>query len=246
MSTLHLDDLDLHYELHGSGPPLLLLHGFFGAGGDLLPFVGELGRTHQLIVPDLRGHGRSTNRSGTFTHRQCAADIAALLDALGIGRVRAFGLSGGGSSLLHLATQQPDRVEAMVLVSCPTHFPPQARAIQRHFALESLPPAELAAMRARHVRGEAQLAALVAQAHAFADDHDDLAFTPADLGTIRARTLILYGDRDELYPVEMAVGMYRAIPSAALWVLPNSGHSAVFRMDKGELLRGLGAFFDQP
>jgi pimeloyl-ACP methyl ester carboxylesterase len=53
-------------------------------------------------------------------------------------------------------------------------------------------------------------------------------FTPASLAKITASTLIVYGDRDFLYPVEMAVEMYRAIPRSALWVMPNGGHGPVF------------------
>jgi pimeloyl-ACP methyl ester carboxylesterase len=53
-------------------------------------------------------------------------------------------------------------------------------------------------------------------------------FTPPLLNTITASTLIVYGDRDFLYPIEMAVEMYRAIPRAALWVVPNGGHGPVF------------------
>jgi len=58
--------------------------------------------------------------------------------------------------------------------------------------------------------------------------YDDMNFTPPALSKIATRTLIVNGDRDPLYPVEMAVEMYRAIPRSALWVLPNSGHGPVF------------------
>jgi pimeloyl-ACP methyl ester carboxylesterase len=60
------------------------------------------------------------------------------------------------------------------------------------------------------------------------DSHDDMAFTPPLLGTIAARTLIVHGDRDPLYPVELAIEMYRSIPESALWVVPNAGHGPVF------------------
>jgi len=60
------------------------------------------------------------------------------------------------------------------------------------------------------------------------DSHDDMAFTPPLLATITARTLIVHGDRDPLYPVELALEMYRSIPSSALWVVPNGGHGPIF------------------
>jgi pimeloyl-ACP methyl ester carboxylesterase len=60
------------------------------------------------------------------------------------------------------------------------------------------------------------------------DSYDDMNFTPSSLSKITAPTLIVYGDRDPLYPVEMAVEMYRAIPRSALWVVPNGGHGPIF------------------
>jgi pimeloyl-ACP methyl ester carboxylesterase len=79
----------------------------------------------------LRGHGRSTNPSKEFTFRQLSLDVFSLLDHLGVERCKAIGLSMGAKTLLHLATQQPARVEAMVLLSAAPYFPEQARAIMR-------------------------------------------------------------------------------------------------------------------
>ena len=83
-------------------------------------------------------------------------------------------------------------------------------------------------MRKRHKLGNEQIAALWDWQRGMKDDYDDMNFTPQTLAKITASTLIVYGDRDPLYPVEMAVGMYHAIPKAALWVVPNGGHGPVF------------------
>ena len=216
---------DLHHPEASGATPLLLLHGFFGAASDWTPLLPGFGAAQRIVVPDLPGHGRSRRpSSGRFTHREAAGDVLALLDELAIPRVRAVGLSGGGNVLLHLATRAPERVEAMAIVSATTHFPEPARAIQRHFTLETFDAAELERVHARHPGGVAQVDWLVQQARGFADSYDDLCFTAAELGGIRARTLIVYGDRDPLYPVEIAVAMYRGIPGSALWVVPGGGH----------------------
>src|SRR5215813_10353528 len=104
--SIRHDGADLHYEVRGDGEPLLLLHGFTGAGGDwtYLFDLDALARRYRLIIPDARGHGRSTNPSGAFSHRQCARDVLALCDHLGVGRCKAIGLSLGGNTLLHVAT----------------------------------------------------------------------------------------------------------------------------------------------
>ena len=64
-----------------------------------------------------------------------------------------------------------------------------------------------------------------------------MSFTPPALSQISARTLIVYGDRDPLYAVEMAVEMFRAIPRAALWVVPGGGHGPIFGESAGEFVR---------
>lgn len=226
--TASINDIEMYYELHGAGEPLLLLHGFTGAGVDWDFIFTDPPRGYQLIIPDLRGHGRSTNPSKTFTHRQCARDLVALLDHLQVERTKAIGLSGGGNALLHVATQQPHRIEAMTLASTTTHFPEQARSVMRLFKLDALSPEEQSQMRRRHVYGDNQLRLLFAQAKGFADRHDDMNLTPADLAKIEARTLIVQGDRDPFYPVSLSVEMYAAIPRAALWIIPNAGHLPVF------------------
>lgn len=227
--TVHLNDIDLHYETRGRGEPLLLLHGMTGCSGDWA-YAGrdELEKEYTLIVPDARGHGRSTNPGGTLTHRQQALDALALLDHLGLRRCKAIGTSMGGNTLLHAATLQPDRIEAMVLVSATPYFPEQARALMRQVPVETQPEAEWRAMRERHPHGDEQILALWRAQRALADSHDDVCFTPPSLARIKARTLLVQGDRDPLYPVELTLEMYRAIPRAALWILPEAGHGPIF------------------
>src|SRR5947209_1773099 len=104
--TVHINGFDLHYEERGEGEPLVLLHGFMGSSDNWRHAfdLDELSREYRLIMPDARGHGRSTNPTGTFSFRQCAIDAFALLEYLEIDRFRAIGFSLGGNSLLHMAT----------------------------------------------------------------------------------------------------------------------------------------------
>src|SRR5690348_12269044 len=114
MPIARVNGLDLCYQLDGEGPPLLFLHGFSGSGGDF-KYSGRdrFAQHHRLIVPDLRGHGRTANPLPTLTHKQLALDVIALLDQLEVPTVRAIGISMGANTLLHLATLSPARVEAM-------------------------------------------------------------------------------------------------------------------------------------
>jgi pimeloyl-ACP methyl ester carboxylesterase len=220
--------VDLHYETFGEGEPLLWLHGFFGAGSDWRHIFTEAPAGYRLIAPDLRGHGASANPSDEFSFRQAAVDVLALLRRLDVKHARAIGLSGGGITLLHMAAAEPDCVASMVVVSAPPYFPVQARALQRQTSEAMFGAAEMELMRARHKQGESQIQKLFAQSRAFADTYDDVNFTPAQLSTIAAETLVVFGDRDPLYPVSLAVDLYSAIPKSFLWVVPNGGHGPVF------------------
>ena len=226
--TADVNGLQLFYRDHGSGMPLLLLHGFMGTGDDWRHVFAAPLDGYRVIAPDLRGHGRSTNPSGMFRFADVARDILALLDHLGLNRVRAIGMSAGANTLLHMATQQPSRIDALIHVSGTPRFPEPARTMMRSMTEESRSEAEWAEMRGRHVHGDDQIRALWRHARGFADDHQDMNFDAASLAAIAARSLVVHGDRDPLYPVELAVELYRAIPDAALWVVPNGGHGPIF------------------
>lgn len=222
--TVTLDDMQMYYVDAGEGEPLLLLHGYTGASNDWAFCFDEFAREYRLIIPDLRGHGRSTNPSGQYTQRQAARDVHALLNHLGINRFKAIGASGGGNILLHLATQQPECVEAMVLMSAVSYYPEQARKIMRSYTVEQVPDDERQRLHQRHPGGDEQIQELFRLGRAFEEQYDDMNFTPPYLSTIIARTLIIFGDRDPFYPVSIALEMYNAIPHSYLWVVPNGGH----------------------
>jgi pimeloyl-ACP methyl ester carboxylesterase len=228
--TVELSGLRMYYETEGVGEPLLLLHGGTGCRQDWV-YAGrdQFVREYAVIAPDARGHGRTSNPQTTITHRQCAMDTLALLDRLGISKCRAIGLSMGGNILLHMATLQPNRIEAMVVVSATMYFPEQARAIMRQVpAPGNQPTEERERMRGSHQRGDEQITNLWRWTRDMQDSYDDMNFTPSSLSRVRASTLIVYGDRDPLYPVEMAIALYRAIPRSSLWVFPNGHHGPVF------------------
>ena len=240
--TIEVGGVRLYYEIHGSGEPLLFLHGFTGSGGDWQYLGGDLAARWRIIAPDLRGHGRSTNPSGTFLFREVARDVRALLDALGLPRVKAIGISGGGIALMHLARQDAARVDSMVLVSAPPYFPDEARAIMRAFSPDTRTEVEWAELRARHHGDDDQIRRLLLQGQGFADSYDDVNFTPDALSRIAAETLIVFGDRDPLYPVRLAFDLTASIPRSHLWVVPNGGHSPVFGPMAASFLETAEAF----
>lgn len=232
-----VNDIEIYYEDYGEGVPLILLHGFIHYSQYWKPFVDDFANHYRVILVDLRGHGRSTNPTNQYTHRQAALDVFALLDTLGIDKFIGIGFSAGGAALLHMATQQRSRIQNMVLVaSAASYFTEESRAIMGQLTPDS-PVWDWDELRQRHVYGDEQILALITQLNNFKDSYDDLNFTKPYLSTITAKTLIIHGDRDPLLPVSMPVEMYTAIPDSSLWIIPNGGHT--------ELLTGHETEFSQ-
>ncbi len=226
--SIKINNMEMYYEEYGAGKPLLLLHGFGGCTQNWHPFIAKLSEQHRLIVVDLRGHGHSTNPENTFTHREAANDVFLLLEKLGIDHFSAMGMSTGGMTLLHMATSQPVRIRSLILISTTSYFPDQARAIMRRASFDTMPPEVREMYQECAKRGDEQIRQLLSQFNALHENYDDMNFSTQSLSTITARTLIVHGDRDNFFPVEIAVSIYRSIPNAALWIIPNGDHVPIY------------------
>lgn len=115
MPTATINATTLHYERVGSGSPLLLIHGLGSSGEDWAFQRDEFARRHTLILPDLRGSGRSAKPPGPYSIAQFAADLWGLLDALGIAATDVVGFSLGGAIAIEMALMRPQCVRRLVL-----------------------------------------------------------------------------------------------------------------------------------
>jgi pimeloyl-ACP methyl ester carboxylesterase len=105
----------VYFSEHGAGSPLLLVHGLMATGEMFGPIVEPLARRYRVIVPDLRGHGRSRGLPPPYTAAQLASDLSRLLDHLGIGSTAVLGYSQGGAVAQQLALSDPRRCSRLVL-----------------------------------------------------------------------------------------------------------------------------------
>jgi pimeloyl-ACP methyl ester carboxylesterase len=113
-SALTSSDM-LYFTDRGSGPPLLLVHGLMVTGEMFEPVVDQFATRHRVIVPDLRGHGRSRALPPPYMVRQLADDLSRLLDHLGIGSTVVLGYSQGGAVAQQLALDHPEKCRRLVL-----------------------------------------------------------------------------------------------------------------------------------
>jgi len=112
-----VNGLKLYYETHGAGRPLILLHGGLASGEMFEPVLPLLAERHQVITPDLQGHGRTADIDRPIDVRLMAGDIAALIDHLKLDKPDLVGYSLGGGVALHTAAQYPAKVRRLVAAS---------------------------------------------------------------------------------------------------------------------------------
>lgn len=231
-NVVRVNGVDIAYTESGSGEPLVLIHGFGDCGSVWEPFLAGLEKQYRVISMELRGHGSSGEFEGPFLFEDSAGDLLGLLDHLGLREVKAMGISAGGMTLLHAAVRQPERFKAMAVIGAAYEFPEQARAIM-HGTPGNIPPHILAFFTACATRGQAQVDHLLEQFNTFQHNDEDIRLSPEELSKIQARTLIVHGDRDAFFPVEIPVQMYHSIPVSQLWIVPGGDHVPIFDHNAG-------------
>lgn len=115
-----VNGLKMYYEIHGSGEPVVLLHGAFMAiTGDWNEFVNELAKTRKVIAVEMQGHGRTADINRDITYENLSDDVAALLDYLKIERADIVGYSLGAGVAMQCAIRHPEKVRKVVSISAP-------------------------------------------------------------------------------------------------------------------------------
>jgi len=218
-----IKDGKLYYEDTGRGMPLLLLHGFGRTGSDWDLFKPELSKFHRLITIDLPGHGRSDwmDTTDVYLHKKAAEYIIGLLDVLHIDSVNIMGISSGGFITLYIATLRPQLAKKIVIIGGQVYYSATTRNLITAVSNPDNNPLNENQIKT-HGRQKASL--LARQFWNFRKLYGDPSFTPDVLATVKARTLIIHGDDDEIAPVSNAWEMFQNIRGARLWIVPNGGH----------------------
>ena len=113
-----VNGLKMYYEVHGSGEPVVLLHGaFMTITNNWTDWIGELSKTRKVIAVEMQGHGRTADIDRDITNENLADDVAALLEQLKIPRADLIGYSMGGAVAMQCAIRHPDKVRKVVVIS---------------------------------------------------------------------------------------------------------------------------------
>jgi pimeloyl-ACP methyl ester carboxylesterase len=113
-----VNGLKMYYEIHGSGEPLVLLHGsFMTIPNNWTEWIGEFSKTRKVIAVEMQGHGRTADINRDFSYEHLADDVAALLDYLKIKQADLLGYSMGGGVAMQVAIRHPEKVRKVVSIS---------------------------------------------------------------------------------------------------------------------------------
>lgn len=262
MPKARVNDINIYYETHGAGAPLLLISGLGGRGQAFLKQVPALARHFRVITFDNRGVGESDQPRAAYSLAQMADDAAGLLDALGIEAAHVFGISMGGMIAQEFALRHPQRVRKLALgcthcgikhcVPAPAWVmeifrslpgKPRAQVVRECVPINYSPhtqqhnPQLIAEMFPLFLNNGQQLHGYVNQISAI------WAFDAYDrLPQLKAPTLVLTGTDDALIPPENSRIIAAQIPGARLLEFERAGH-LFFIEQADEVNRALLAFF---
>jgi pimeloyl-ACP methyl ester carboxylesterase len=228
MTYLPVNGLQLYYEIHGSGRPLVLLHGgLLTIDLNFGPMLDPLAASRQVIAVEFQGHGHTADTSRPLTIEALAGDVIALLDHLGIAEADLFGFSLGGLVAYAIALGAPARVGKLIVASADAHRPPGRESTP--LGEDRLPtPADFQEMRDAYeavAPDPAHFAEFAAKTGAMV--HEFPGWTD-ELRSLQVPTLLIFGDRD-FSPLPDVVEMFELLPNAQLAVLPGTTHVGVTR-----------------
>lgn len=247
MPTTKVGDINIYYEIHGEGEPLVLIYGYVGHSGLWFRQIPVLSKRYRVIAFDNRGVGRSDKPDTPYTMGMMAGDIAGLLDVMGVDAAHIFGISMGGMIAQHFALNYPQRVISLIL-GCTycggVHsIQPQPEATAALFdfgRLKNMTPEEVTRQAMPFcysqefiVRNPDIIEERVAKQLEYpTPGHGAMRQAGAIMGhdtyellpKMKLPTLVIAGDNDRLIPVENSRILASRIPEAELVILKDPGH----------------------
>ncbi|MFI5264262.1 MAG: alpha/beta fold hydrolase [Candidatus Kapaibacterium sp.] len=222
--TVRVGDVNLYYESHGEGEPLLCVHNFSSNSRTrFAPLLPVLAKKYKCYLIDLRGHGRSDNPTNDWTKEQFSRDIIGLCKELKINSAYFLAASSGGMAMLRVARYAPDLVRAMVIDSATYKVPRESQKYYR-------PPESLSEKlkeyykKANEIYGPEYWHEMAQAFYNYRLHECDVNIPLESLKEIISPTLIIHGDSDIFFPVNIPAEMKMTIPNSELAIFPNTQH----------------------
>ena len=227
-----------YHEIHGSGDPVILLHGGMCTAETFDGQTPALAERFRVYVPERRAHGRTADVAGPITYEIMAQDTVAFIEAVGIERAHLVGWSDGALVGLLVALWRPELVGKLVLMSQSVNWEGVRSELSPFLgraSKEMVPPQLVQAYETLSPDGRGHLDAVLEKVLTLWNT--DPAFPLSDLERVAAPTLVLVADGDIFVSIEHAAAMQRALPDSQLAVVPGTSHAVP--MEKPELVNRL-------
>jgi pimeloyl-ACP methyl ester carboxylesterase len=225
--TVKVGDVNVYYECRGKGEPLLCLHNFSSnSRARFAPLLPILTEKFTCYLIDLRGHGRSDNPTNNWTKEQFSRDIIGLCKELHIDSAFFLAASSGGMTMLRVARYAPELVRAMVIDSATYRIPRESQKYYR-------PPERLSEKlieyykKANEIYGPEYWHEMAQAFYNYRLPECDVNIPLESLKEIISPTLIIHGDSDIFFPVNIPAEMKMTIPNSELAIFPNTQHIAM-------------------
>jgi pimeloyl-ACP methyl ester carboxylesterase len=228
--------IKMYTEVYGTGRPLLLIHGNGGSMNAFRENIPYFSKKYKVIAVDSRAQGKTIDNNDSLSFEMMADDFAALLDAMHIDSTYVIGWSDGGINALLLALRHPDKV--IRLASTGANMTPDSGALTPSTWKDEQKQYESDKNKPRTTLKEKN------DWKIFMLDWLQPNVPPENLRGIKCPSLIIIGDHD-LITIEHTAAIYKNIPKAYLWIVPNSGH-ATLQQHRDEFDNLVNNFFTQP
>lgn len=228
--------IKMYCEIYGEGEPLLIIHGNGGSIADFTNQIPYFSKKYKVIIADNRAQGQSADKGDSLSYEMMADDYAALLTQLKIDSALVIGWSDGGINALLLAIRHPEKVKK--LASTGANLQPDTSAVYQE-VIDLVSPF-YKQLKNINAKNEIQKTQWKLMRLLIEEPHIPL----ADLHKIQCPSLIIGGDHDVIRE-EHTMLIYKNIPRAYLWILPNSGHSTPI-VYKDDFNKVVGEFFEKP
>lgn len=213
-----VNGIKLYYEIYGTGTPLLLIHGNGGSISSFAKTIPYFAQRYEVIAVDSRAQGKSTDSGDSLSFEMMADDFATLLDNLKIDSAFVLGWSDGGINALVLAMRHPGKVKRIALTGANIFSDPTAFAegnyaqMQQYYEHDKDKPRT-----SPQDKNNWKL---------FMLDYLQPRLTFQSLQAVKCPAFVICGDKDAI-SIDHTVKIYQSIPTARLWVVPNSGHATL-------------------
>ena len=226
----------MYAEVYGQGQPLLFIHGNGGSINNFTKNIPYFATKYKVIIADSRAQGKSADPGDSLSYEMMADDYAALLDAMKIDSAYVIGWSDGGINGILMAIRHPEKVKKLAITGA--NLRPDSTAVPQ--AVWDMVTPMYEALKTKADKNDVEKSGFKLLKLLVDNPHIPL----SDLQKINCPTLVIGGDHDVIKE-EHTMEIYKNIPNAYLWILPNSGHSTPV-VYSNEFNTKVAAFFKQP